>query len=257
MLGRKNAPILEFDPTEKAVIEPHKLTPKKDVPQKCVLCFFGEVLKPLARDTGAKILHVIKEEGGVHPVYEIEHRGERLAFVNPGVGAPLAAGVLEEVIALGCRKFVVCGGAGVLDDKIPAGDLMIIEASVRDEGTSYHYLPPDEREAKASSHVLKAMEEYLSAANLPYLKVKSWTTDAFYRETLNRIKARKKEGCTCVEMEASALFAVAKFRTVECGQIVYAADCVAGTEWDSRNWDELKEIREALFWLAADICVTL
>ena len=67
---------------------------------------------------------------------------ERVALFHPGVGAPLAAGLLEEVIASGCKKFIACGGAGVLDREIAVGHLIVPTAAIRDEGTSYHYLPP-------------------------------------------------------------------------------------------------------------------
>src|SRR3954463_5348363 len=76
------------------------------------------------------------------PTYEMDIDGRRLTLFHPGVGAPLAAAMLEEAIALGCRKFVACGGAGVLDRSIALGHLVVPTAAIRDEGTSYHYLPP-------------------------------------------------------------------------------------------------------------------
>ncbi len=62
----------------------------------------------------------MRSEIGTHPLYEIEHDGRKLALFHPGVGAPLAAALLEEVIARGCRKFIACGGAGVLDGESPS-----------------------------------------------------------------------------------------------------------------------------------------
>lgn len=77
-------------------------------------------------------------EDGPHSLYETEHKGQRLAFFHPGAGAPLSAALLEEVIAFGCRKFIVCGGCGVLDlDKeMAVGHLVVVSSAVRDEGTS-------------------------------------------------------------------------------------------------------------------------
>ncbi|MDX9745885.1 MAG: hypothetical protein RBU31_05045 [Syntrophales bacterium] len=73
---------------------------------------------------------------------EIEYCDQRLAFFHPGVGAPLAAGLLEKAIAYGCRKFMVCGGCGVLDKHMAVGSLLVVSSAIRDEGVSYHYLPP-------------------------------------------------------------------------------------------------------------------
>ncbi len=86
---------------------------------------------------------------------------------------------------------------------------------------------------------------------------KTWTTDAFYRETPGKVALRKQEGCLTVEMEAAAFFAVADFRDVTFGQILYGGDDVSGETWDSRRWNERTSVREKLFWLAAEACLEL
>src|SRR5260370_38730361 len=84
----------------------------------------------------------VKSEIGRHPGYELDLQGRRLAVFHPGVGAPLAAAFLEEMIAIGSRKFTVCGGAGVLRSEIAVGHVLGPPVAGRDEGTSYHYRPP-------------------------------------------------------------------------------------------------------------------
>jgi uridine phosphorylase len=86
---------------------------------------------------------------------------------------------------------------------------------------------------------------------------KTWTTDAPYRETPNKIAARRAEGCLTVEMESASLMAVAEFRGVILGQALYGGDDLSGAEWDHRHWQSRGEIRENLFWLCADACLTL
>ncbi|MCX7861359.1 MAG: phosphorylase, partial [Chloroflexus sp.] len=81
----------------------------------------------------------------------------------------------------------------------------------RDEGVSYHYLPPS-REVLADTSGVRALEETFRHHNVPYRMGKTWTTDAPYRETANKIAQRKAEGCLSVEMEAAAMMAVAQFR---------------------------------------------
>ena len=249
-------PILEYDPSPTAVIEPGHVIEPIAVPQSCVICFFQDVIAQVVAAYSAEVVYTMRSEMGLHPLYEIQVDGRRLALFHPGVGAPLAAGLLEEAIALGCRRFIACGGAGVLDPAIAVGHLLIPASAVRDEGTSYHYLPPA-REVYASAEAVAAIERVLTARGYDYLIVKTWTTDAFYRETPAKVQRRRAEGCLTVEMEAAALFAVAQFRGVLFGQILYGGDDVSGAHWDARDWQSRASVRERIFWLAAEACWSL
>ncbi len=251
---RREFPILEFDPSSPALIEPCRLVPVRGAPEHCVVCFFREVVEAVARAHSAVVLFEDEWEDGPHRFYEIRYGGRRLAFFHPGVGAPVAVGMLEGAIALGCRKFIACGGAGVLDSTITVGEIVVPVAAVRDEGTSYHYLPPG-REVEASPAGVAAIERTLGRHGIPYRLGKTWTTDAPYRETRDRVRVRREEGCLTVEMEAAAFFAVAKFRGVAFAQMLYGGDDVGGDEWDHRGWTGRKELRERLFWLAAEACL--
>lgn len=248
-------PILEFDSAREALLEPSILTKPADVAEACVLCFFQDVIAQVC--ASARVVTYLGSEIGRNPVYEIEVEDKRLAVVHPGVGAPLAAGFLEEVIALGCRKFIACGGCGVLDGALDVGHLVVPTSAVRDEGTSYHYLPPA-REVRADPAGLATIEAVLAAHNIPFTTGKTWTTDALYRETRAKIARRKAEGCIVVEMEAAAFFAVAQFRGVAFGQLLYGGDDVSGAVWDHRDWIHGRAgSREKLFWLAAEAALRL
>ncbi len=249
-------PILEFDPAPKALIEPSAVVKKQDVPEHCVITFFGDVIKKILAEKDARILIDNRWEDGPHPVYEIEHRGQRLACFQSAVGAALSAGLLEEIIALGCSKFIVCGGCGTLEKEIAVGNLIVVTAAIRDEGVSYHYLPPS-REVQATPKSVAALEAELKQQNIPYRLGKTWTTDAPFRETTGKITRRREEGCVAVEMEAAALMAVAQFRDVILGQILYGGDDLSSSEWDHRNWQSRRDVRESLFWLAAEACLNL
>jgi uridine phosphorylase len=253
----KTFPILEFDPASKAIIEPKEQVEKLDVPEHCVITFFREVLDKLHDENQAKILTTHRWADADRHLYELNFQGGRLAAIHPGVGAALTCGILEEIIARGCRKFIVCGGCGVLDPAISVGQLLVPTVAVRDEGTSYHYLPPA-REVHANLAAVSAIEKVLSAQNIPYQLGKTWTTDAPYRETAKKVKQRRDEGCITVEMEAAAFFAVAQFRGVPLGQILYGGDDVSGeNDWDHRDWHRQFNVREQLFWLAAEACLQL
>jgi uridine phosphorylase len=249
-------PILEYDPADKALIEPSDVITPQDMPEHCVICFFQEVLEKAVVEHNAKKLVERRWEDGPHPVFEIVHSGRRLAFFHPGVGAPMAAGLLEQAIAFGCRKFVACGGCGVLDRNITVGELIVVSSAVRDEGVSYHYLPPS-REVSANEAGVKALVHTLTQRGIPHRVGKTWTTDAPYRETPNRIAKRREEGCLTVEMEAAGMMAIAQFRGVIFGQVLYGGDDVSGEEWDNRDWQSSAEVRENLLWLCADACLSL
>jgi len=96
------------------------------------------------------------------------------------------------------------------------------------------------------------MEPCRPSSGVPYDLGKTWTTDAVYRETPEKIRRRKAEGALTVEMEAAAFFAVAQFRGVSFGQMLYGGDDVSGTEWDTRGWHQRHDTREKLFWLAVE-----
>ena len=249
-------PVLDFDPDREAIISP----PKKEIPggfpQRAVICFFKEVIEKVAREHGAKKLTSISSEGGEHPIYEIELKGVRLAFFFPGVGAPLAAGLMDEVIALGARAFIGCGGCGVLDKSIAVGHLLVPTAAIRAEGTSYPALQPY-KEVLANADALLAIETTLQERGVAYQLTKTWTTDAFYRETQAKVRRYRADGCLTVEMEAAAFMAVAQFRGARFGMLLYGGDLVQVEGWDHRGWHNRAEIRENLFWLAAEACLNL
>ena len=249
-------PILEFDPTETAIIEPKRLLSPIDIAPHAVLCFFQDVLTSLDKAGRLNPIYKLGSEIGPNWVYELEFEGKRVAVIHPGVGAPLAAAFLDELIALGCRQFIACGGCGVLEADIDVGQIIIPQTAVRDEGTSYHYLPPS-REVAGSPTAVAAIKAVLTRRQIPYLIGKTWTTDAVYRETRPKTQLRRAEGCLTVEMETAAFFAVAQFRGVTFGQLLYGGDDLSGNEWDSRRWLHQTSTREKLFWLAVEACLEL
>ena len=254
-LPRRPFPILEFDPSPTAIIEPRRVYKRIDIPKHCVLCFFQDVIDDLVLNGGAReIDHDISEVGRL-PMYEVEIDGQRLAVVHPRVGAAIAAAMLDRMIARGVRKVIACGGAGVLDSKIAVGHVIVPNSAVRDEGTSYHYLPPG-REVAPHPRALAAIKKTLKRNGVDYIVAKTWTTDGLFRETRARMLARKREGCLTVEMEAAAFFAVAQFRRIQFGQILYGGDDLGGDAWDHRNWNR-HQVRERLFTLAAEACLSL
>jgi uridine phosphorylase len=244
-------PLLEDDLTEPGIIDPRDVYQANGAPRRAVMCFFAEVVE--AAEGSA---HASLGAQDRRPMYVTSWKGEELAYFYPGLGAPAACVAMEAAIAMGCRDFVAVGGAGALIPDLQLGEIVIAEQALRDEGTSYHYLPP-ERFVSADPTVSAAIAASLEAADMPYRSGTTWTTDAIFREPRSRLERRVAEGCVTVEMEAAAFFAVAKYREVRVGQLLYAGDALAGDKWDSRGWMQAEDVRTALFNQALDAAARL
>lgn len=253
-----DAPILEFDGEPEALIEPSRVIRPVEIPERCVLPIYHTVMARLAAESRLTHLRDIHSAMGPLPVYRMEHAGTPIAVMHPGITAPLVAAVMEELIAMGCRTFIACGSAGVLDPTLHRGVVVVPESAVRDEGTSYHYLAPS-REIAADPTVVETIAATLRRDRVEFRIGKTWTTDGIYRETKKRIARRKSEGCLAVEMECAAFLAVARFRGVRFGQLLATGDDVSGEEWDRRGYGSREHIEfaERLFWLAVEACVAL
>jgi uridine phosphorylase len=249
-------PILEFDETQFAKIEPSFSHKKAEGYEYCVITFFREVLEAMEKEGRIRVVKFLNCETMDVPIYEMEYMGKKVHLFLGYVGAAGSAGFLEELIAYGFNKFIVCGGAGVLRKDIAVGHLIIPISAIRDEGVSYHYLAPA-REVECNPEVVGKIEGELNKYKIEYIKAKTWTTDSFYRETEKKIELRKLEGCVTVEMEAAAFFAVAKFRNVKLGQILYGGDDLSGVDWDNRKWHNRGDIRKNLVDISIKICVSL
>ena len=135
---------------------------------------------------------------------------------------------------MGAGKFVLFGSCGVLDDEKTKGKIIIPVSAVRDEGTSYHYMAPSS-EIAADPRSVQTLETVLTACCCPYVKGKTWTSDAIYRETLPMIEERRQEGCLAVEMECASMLAVSKYRQIPFAQFLYGADSLSSDTWEIRD----------------------
>jgi uridine phosphorylase len=210
----------------------------------------------LACEGTLRPIYTLRSEIGRNPIYEYTTEFGTVAVLHPGVGSPLAAAFVEEMAALGVTTFVACGGAGALVEDLALGHVMVVASALRDEGTSFHYAAPS-RIIDAEPLGVRVLKATLGALDVPFYVGRTWTTDAFLRETRTRVQRRVDEGCTMVDMESSAFIAVSKYRSLRFAQMLYAGDSLAGDEWDSRHWDNARGIRERLFYVAARAALAL
>jgi uridine phosphorylase len=247
-------PLHEFDPTALAVINPSVHAPQLGFPDRAVLCWFGDVVRE--RTAHCSPVYEVPFEHGNHAVCVLDHAGEEVALVSPGVGAPAAVSSLEVVIALGATKIIGCGAAGIVRNGFDVGHVIVPTGAIRDEGTSYHYAPAG---ATVGPHprALAAIDDVLTQAGVPHDRGLTWTTDAFFRETPQKVARRRQQGAITVEMEASAMFAAAAFRGIVYGQLLYAGDDVSAEEWDHRHWEKQGSARDHLLDLALEAVIRL
>jgi len=252
-------PLLEFDEDRNALIEPNGIYKAGKLPEHCVMPMYGRLIENLVKEGKAEKIFQLSSSGAsllAINVYQVDFEGKKVTVVFPGLGAPFCSAMFEELIALGCRKFVACGSGGVLKPELKRGAIVIPHTAVRDEGTSYHYLPPSRLVEMETDTVIR-LEEVLKKHHINYEIGKTWTTDAFYRETKGKIARRKMEGCLMVEMECASFLAVARFRGVKFGQYLGAGDDVSGDAWDPRHVDNSLPFQQKIFWLSVEAVLNL
>ena len=188
---------------------------------------------------------------GEFPILEFDTDKE--AKLNPSVfGCPACAGNLDLFQAMGIQKVMFCGGGGVLDKNIAVGQLLVVEGAIRDEGFSYHYVEPS-RLIYVDEAVNEKITAYLEQHDIAYIRGLTWTTDALFRETAERIALRRQEGAKIVEMEQAGCIAVAQFRGFDYGAIIYGGDDVSQDEWSDRSWRSRNGIRYDLVMLCKEL----
>ncbi|HEM3683262.1 TPA: nucleoside phosphorylase [Streptococcus suis] len=227
----------EFEPSP-AVIEPTDASIRGggETCNTLILSFNGEIIERVAE------LENVYEGGALHnlngrlPWYIYEESGVRVGVMLAPIGASMIVGNLEELKAKGFQNFIVFGTCGVLDSSLAADKIILPSSALRDEGTSYHYAPASDEISYAPA-LLLTMEKALNQAGIEHVRAKTWTTDAFYRETAAKVKRRLAAGAMVVDMEASAIMAWANFRQAKVYQFFYTADYVDHhkNEWDARR----------------------
>jgi len=220
----------DFDSDKHAIIEPwHIAKPIPGFPAIAVTTFSDGIINAFSALDGVE---QISEMGA--PIYGMKYNNIPVAFYKSRVGAPSCALDLEKVISKGARTVVMFGSCGVLDKEITEERFIIPTSAMRDEGTSYHYAPSSP-EIEMDSESIDILAAAMDKMGYTWLKGKTWTTDAPWRETVKKTALRKSQGCISVEMECSAMLAVAKFRGIKFAQFLYAADNLDAPNWDSRN----------------------
>jgi uridine phosphorylase len=150
--------------------------------------------------------------------------------VHALIGASAAAMNLEELIAYGARRIYEVGVSGAIDTSLRPGDVVVLKGALSDEGTSRHYFDGTKRFGP-SARLTRVLRSSLSECRVKHVTGDAWTVDAPYRETRRRVGRYLKAGARVVNMESSAIFAVAAYRNVEVASVQVVSDIVT-EQWE-------------------------
>ncbi len=214
-----------------------------DVPERMIFCYQPSLLHWITKTHKVRAIN-----GFLGECYLLKDTPKPVAVAgNFGIGSPVAVVLLEEYVASGMSVLVSLGLAGGLKDGLQAGDLVLCDRAIRDEGTSYHYLPPN-KFANASPMVTSQLYQSMQDMHLPFLQGTSWTTDAPYRETCDEAVQFRRDGVLTVEMEASGLFAAGEALGTSVGAAFSIADSLESSSTGIR-WRLNFDTKRSLFRL--------
>ena len=206
-----------------------KNLPSAAVPEICILDPDGDIVRALDHagrtrpSPGWACYHT--------DLHEFMHAGEGFGIVGCAVGASFAVLVAEQLFASGCRFLVSMTSGGQIVQQQPPPYFILIDRALRDEGTSYHYLPPSEF-AAADERLVEAAMKALARSPQSIYQGASWTTDAPFRETAAQIAQCRARRVLAVEMEAAGLYAFARARRKSVLCLAHVTNQMAVVEGD-------------------------
>ena len=209
---------------------------KCEVPDVCVLDPDGDLVEYLIRTNQARI----NECWACYhtKLYNIKQNGVEFAILGCAVGSSFAVLIAEQLFVSGCKTLINVTSAGIINSSKVATQFVLIDEALRDEGTSYHYLPPEEK-SKLNPLLREKLMSYYFTTELHLETCTSWTTDAPYRETESAIAKARELNAVCVEMEAAALYAFAKAKKSNVICFAHLTNTMAQTEGDFEKGEEM------------------
>ena len=238
-------PILDHNHGGEVMINPVKTI---SMPKKLIIIFFREVIDRLIKENAIKLYFV---NNGETPLEVYKFVDEDICITCGIVGAPATAGHLDDILVNGAKDVVFVGGAGSLIST-NVGEIMLVSGAFRDEGFSYHYLPPSDI-VYSDNKLIKKASEYLKKKNIDHHIGLTWTTDAFYREFKSEVNYYKSRGAKTVEMEQAGLISLAIIRKIKYLGLLYFGDDLSKKQWSSRDWNSKVDSRLFLTYLAKDL----
>jgi uridine phosphorylase len=211
--------------------------PGGNVPPVCILEFDGDLTDGLVRDG---IARRFEPWACFHTsMFALDLEGVACGIIARTIGGPYAVLIAEQLQAAGAKLIIGLTSAGRVSPDLPLPCLVVATSAIRDEGTSYHYLPPD-AEVACRSAVVPLLERELIATGRAVRSGKVWTTDAPYRETSAQLKKWAGEGVLAVEMQAASLFAFGIARQAPVALVAMVSNAVdhTGEQFDTGSHED-------------------
>lgn len=155
----------------------------------------------------------------------------RFTLAGPLIGSPYAAMIVDSLAIWGVEKILFIGWCGAVSRRVKAGDIIVPDSAMVDEGTSGHYCDPSCRVALPARQLMHQTRLALQHHNAVFHDGPVWSTDAIFRETIEKVKHYQAQGALAVEMELSAIFTVAAFRQIDAAGILVVSDEVSDYQW--------------------------
>ena len=197
----------------------------------------------------------VQEVGSMNgDLYAVKKTKNKVAVMtNFGGGSPIVAELAEEFIVMGARRLVLMTWGGALQPDLKAGDIVVCNQAIRDEGTSHHYLPA-EKYISANNDLTGCLAQSIQERGSQCTVGSTWTTDAPYRETLEEVRQYQAEGVKTVEMELAGLFAIGQVRGVQTAGVVVVMDSLANYRWQvPERLNEIQHSLEIVYSAAVDV----
>lgn len=230
-MSLKNA----YDESEEIVKAEMFTEGQKRLPSIAIVCFKKELIDFVENNEDFEEYSDALVCGDKIKIYKTQVKGKDVILYRTLIGGPATVGMMEELHSRGVQKFIIFGSCGELVQNLKKGAFIIPEEAYRDEGTSYHYVPDSEFIEVPTA---KELAQIFDENGIKYELTKTWTTDALYKETKNKLKDRVNRGCKVVEMECASIMAVASSRGFKAYQFLYTDDTLADDSWDLKTLKE-------------------
>ena len=224
-----------YDESEEIVKAEIYTEGQKRLPEIAVVFFKQELIEELKQNKEIEEYSETEVCGEKIKIYKTEVEGKEVILYRTLMGGPVTSMMMEEIHSRGVNKFIFFGSCGELTSDLKKGAFIIPTQAYRDEGTSYHYMPASDFITIDTS---KELMTIFDKNNIQYELTKTWTTDALYKETKNKLMDRVSKGCKVVDMECASIMAVAQSRGYKAYQFLYTEDTLTGDWWDIKNLKE-------------------
>lgn len=239
---------MEWFSCGESIVKPEDFTPRDLVFVKFGVIVFVRRVYEWMKTAASNI--VLEREESIVGAKRFFATDNGLGVFHAYFGAPATVVLAEALVAAGIKRLIIFGEAGSISPTIDVGEILVPTFAIREEGVSYHYMPPS-FEARPAENLLNKIKTLLSQMGIPYKEGGVWTTDAPFRETMNKVLNYSRKGVLAVEMECSALFCLSHYRRINSAALLIITDTLWEGVWkqafqEQKVVDMEKKISETL-----------